>query len=351
MTRALGLIGVAALALTACQQSGSSGGGGSSGTRDTIRIVGSSTVYPFTTAVAEQFQRKNPSFKAPIVESTGTGGGMKLFCTGVGAQYPDIANASRRIKKSEVDLCAKNGVKEVIELQIGLDGIALAESKEGTPIKLTPAEVYKALAKKPFGKDQTAQTWKDINPALPAIKIAVYGPPPTSGTRDAFAELILEKGCNSDPAMKALKESDEDEYKTLCTGIREDGAFIEAGENDNLIVQKLVANPDSVGVFGYSFLEENLDKVRGISLDNVEPTYDTIADFSYPGSRPLYIYAKAAHLNVIPGLKQFLGEFAAAWDKGGYLTRRGLIAAPDDVRAKNAEIAQKLTPMDPAGLK
>jgi phosphate transport system substrate-binding protein len=351
MTRALGLIGVAALALTACQQSGSSGGGGSSGTRDTIRIVGSSTVYPFTTAVAEQFQRKNPSFKAPIVESTGTGGGMKLFCTGVGAQYPDIANASRRIKKSEVDLCAKNGVKEVIELQIGLDGIALAESKEGTPIKLTPAEVYKALAKKPFGKDQTAQTWKDINPALPAIKIAVYGPPPTSGTRDAFAELILEKGCNSDPAMKALKESDEDEYKTLCTGIREDGAFIEAGENDNLIVQKLVANPDSVGVFGYSFLEENLDKVRGISLDNVEPTYDTIADFSYPGSRPLYIYAKAAHLNVIPGLKQFLGEFAAAWDKDGYLTRRGLIAAPDDVRAKNAEIAQKLTPMDPAGLK
>lgn len=351
MTRALGLIGVAALALTACQQSDSSGGGGSSGTRDTIRIVGSSTVYPFTTAVAEQFQRKNPSFKAPIVESTGTGGGMKLFCTGVGAQYPDIANASRRIKKSEVDLCAKNGVKEVIELQIGLDGIALAESKEGTPIKLTPAEVYKALAKKPFGKDQTAQTWKDINPALPAIKIAVYGPPPTSGTRDAFAELILEKGCHSDPAMKALKESDEDEYKTLCTGIREDGAFIEAGENDNLIVQKLVANPDSVGVFGYSFLEENLDKVRGISLDNVEPTYDTIADFSYPGSRPLYIYAKAAHLNVIPGLKQFLGEFAAAWDKDGYLTRRGLIAAPDDVRAKNAEIAQKLTPMDPAGLK
>lgn len=351
MTRKLVLIGVAALALSACQQSGSGGGGGSAGARDTIRIVGSSTVYPFTTAVAEQFQRKNPSFKAPIVESTGTGGGMKLFCAGVGTQHPDIANASRRIKKSEIEDCAKNNVKEIVELQIGLDGIALAESKDGPQMKLTPAEVYKALAKKPFGKEQTAQTWKDINPALPDVKIAVYGPPPTSGTRDAFAELVLEKGCNSDPAMKALKDSNEDEYKATCTGIREDGAYVEAGENDNLIVQKLIANPDSVGIFGYSFLEENLDKVRGVALDNVEPTYDTIADFSYPAARALYIYVKSAHANVIPGLKQFVAEFPNGWSKGGYLTRRGLIAAPDDVRAKNLEIAQKLTPMDIASVK
>lgn len=352
MKKAFGLMGVAALALAACQQSGgSSGGGGSTGARDQIRMVGSSTVYPFATAVAEQFQRKNPTFKAPIVESTGTGGGMKLFCAGVGTQHPDIANASRRIKGSEVELCAKNGVKDIIEVQIGLDGIALAESKEGPAIKLTPAEVYKALAKKPFGKDQTATTWKDVNPALPAVKISVYGPPPTSGTRDAFAELILEKGCNSDPAMKALKDSNEDEWKTTCTSIREDGAFVEAGENDNLIVQKLIANPDSVGIFGYSFLEENLDKVRGIALDNVEPTYDTIADFSYPGSRPLYMYVKAAHAKVVPGIKEFLTELSSAWNKGGYLARRGLIAAPDDVRAKNVEIATKLTPMDTASAK
>jgi len=349
MRRTFGLISLGALALSACQQSGS--GGSTGGSRDTIRIVGSSTVYPFTTAVAEQFQRKNPSFKAPIVESTGTGGGMKLFCAGVGTQHPDIENASRRIKKSEVEDCAKNGVKDLIEIQIGLDGIALAESKDGPAMKLTPADVYKALAKKPFGKEQTARTWKDVNPSLPAVKIAVYGPPPTSGTRDAFAELVLEKGCNSDPAMKALKASNEDEYKTTCTGMREDGAFIEAGENDNLIVQKLVANPDSVGIFGYSFLEENLDKVRGIALDNVVPTYDSIADFSYPGSRPLYIYVKAAHANVVPGIKQFVAEFATAWNKGGYLTRRGLIAAPDDVRAKNVEIAQKLTLLDPASVK
>jgi phosphate transport system substrate-binding protein len=344
-------MGVALLALSACQQSGSGGGGGPSASRDQIRMVGSSTVYPFSTAVAEQFKRKNPSFKAPIVESTGTGGGMKLFCAGVGAQHPDIENASRRIKKSEIEDCAKNGVKDLIEIQIGLDGIALAESKEGAPLKLSPAEVYKALAKKPFGKDQTAQTWKDVNPALPAVKISVYGPPPTSGTRDAFGELIMEKGCNSDPAMKALKEKNEDEYKAVCTGLREDGAFVEAGENDNLIVQKLAANPDAVGIFGYSFLEENLDRVRGIPLDGVEATYDNIADFSYPGSRPLYIYVKAAHLNVVPGLKEFVAEYSTAWDKGGYLARRGLIAAPDDIRARNVEIAQKLTTMDTASVK
>jgi phosphate transport system substrate-binding protein len=350
MLKTVALFSVAALALSACQGSSSSGSS-TGGSRDTIRIVGSSTVYPFSTAVAEQFQRKNPGFKAPIVESTGTGGGMKLFCAGVGAQHPDIEDASRQIKKSELEDCAKNGVKEILEIQIGIDGIALGENKEGAPMKLTPTDVYKALAKKPFGKDQTAQTWQDVNPSLPAVKIAVYGPPPTSGTRDAFGELIMEKGCNSDPAMKALKKSDEDQYKSVCTGMREDGAFVEAGENDNLIVQKLGANPDAIGIFGYSFLEENVDKIRGIALDNVTPTYDTIADFSYPGARPLYIYVKAAHLNVIPGLKQFIAEYASAWNKGGYLTRRGLIAAPDDVRAKNVEIAQKLTPMDPASVK
>ncbi len=348
MTRALALLGVAALALSACQQSGS--GGGSSASRDQIRIVGSSTVYPFTTAVAEQFQRKNASFKAPIVESTGTGGGMKLFCAGVGAQHPDIANASRRIKKSEVEDCAKNGAKEIIELQIGIDGLALAESKEGQPIKLTQAEVYQALAAAPYGKPQTAKTWKDINPALPAVAIQVYGPPPTSGTRDSFNELILEKGCDSNPEMKALKEADKDKHKDVCTRIREDGAYVESGENDNLIVQKLAANPDSIGIFGYSFLEENTDKLRGVALNGVEPTSETITDFTYPGARKMFIYVKVAHLNVIPGLKEFISEYATGWNPGGYLTRRGLIPSPDDERAKYAEIAQKLTPMDPASV-
>ena len=342
-------IGAAALAVAGCQkQAGEAPGGGA---RDQIRAVGSSTVYPFTTTVAEQFARKNAGFKAPIVESTGTGAGMKLFCGGVGTQYPDIENASRQIKKSELDDCIKNGVKDIIEIQIGIDGIALAESKEGPPIALTQEDIYKALAANPYGKPQTAKTWKDVNPALPAIKIAVYGPPPTSGTRDAFAELILEKGCDADAATKALKDSDKDKHKDICTKIREDGPYVEAGENDNLIVQKLAANPDAIGIFGYSFLEENLDKVRGIAIKGVVPTYDSIASYEYPGARPLYIYVKGAHLKAVPGLKEFVGEYASAWNKDGYLARRGLIAAPADVQAKNLDIAKNLTLLDPATVK
>ena len=337
------------LALTGCgKQAGGSGGGG--GSRDQIRIVGSSTVYPFTTAVAEQFGRKNAGFKAPIVESTGTGGGMKLFCAGVGTQFPDVEDASRRIKASEYADCQKNGVTGIIEIQVGIDGIAFAESKQGASMAVSPADLYKALAATPYGKPQNAKTWKDVNPALPAVAIKVYGPPPTSGTRDAFAELILDKGCNSDPATKALKDSDADKYKAVCTKVREDGAYVESGENDNLIVQKLAANPDAIGIFGYSFLEENADKIRGLAIDGVVPTYDSIASFKYPGARPLYIYVKQAHLAAIPGLKEFVAEYATAWNPGGYLVRRGLIAAPDDVRAKNLDVAQKLPAMAATGL-
>jgi phosphate transport system substrate-binding protein len=342
-------ISLAALALAGCQKQGGNAGGGAG--RDQIRAVGSSTVYPFTTAVAEQFARKNTGFKAPIVESTGTGAGMKLFCAGVGTQHPDIEDASRRIKKSELDDCVKNGVKDIVEIQIGIDGIALAESKAGAPLALTQEDLYKALAATPYEKPQTAKTWKDVNPALPAIAIKVYGPPPTSGTRDAFSELMMEKGCDANPEMEKLKDADKDKHKEVCTKIREDGAYVESGENDNLIVQKLIANSDAVGIFGYSFLEENADKIRGIAIKGVVPTYETIASYQYPGARPLYIYVKAAHLNAVPGLKQFVSEYASAWDKGGYLTRRGLIAAPDDVRAKNKDIAQKLTLLDPATVK
>jgi len=352
MRKALVMVILAGSALAACGKGGSAGGGSSAGgARDQIRAVGSSTVYPFTTAVAEQFARKNPKFKAPIVESTGTGAGMKLFCGGVGAGFPDIEDASRRIKPSELEDCAKNGVKEIVEIQIGIDGIAFAESKSGAKMKLTPTLIYKALAANPFGKPQTAKTWKDVDPSLPATAIQVYGPPPTSGTRDALAELILDKGCDSDEATKALKKTDEDKHKAICTKIREDGAYVESGENDNLIVQKLAKNPDAIGVFGYSFLEENADKVEGVALNGIAPTYATIADFSYPGARPLFIYVKSAHLNAIPGLKEFVAEYATAWNPDGYLTRRGLIAAPDDVRAKNLDLATKLTPLDTTTVK
>ena len=337
----------AALALAGC---GDQAGSGESATRSQIRVVGSSTVYPFTTAVAERFAQANPSFTAPIVESTGTGAGMKLFCAGVGAQHPDVTNASRRMKRSEYDDCRKNGVNQVIEVAVGIDGLAFVEANNAQPMQLTLADIYEAIAATPYGKPNTARTWKDVNPALPAVTIQVYGPPPTSGTRDALAEMILEKGCDLDPQMKALKESDEDRHKEICTKVREDGVYVETGENDNLLVQKVSANPGAVGVLGYSFLEENTDKVRGMPVDGVTPTYETISNYTYPGARPLYIYVKGEHMNAIPGLREFLAEYARAWGNGGYLAQRGLVAAPADVQAKSTEAATKLTPVDPAEL-
>jgi phosphate transport system substrate-binding protein len=340
----IALVGISALALSACGGSGSN-----SASRDYIRAVGSSTVYPFATAVAEKLVQAGG--KSPVVESTGTGSGMKLFCGGIGAEHPDIENASRRIKASEYELCQRNGVREVVEIQIGIDGIAFAEAAEGANINLTPEVVYKALAANPYGKAQTAKNWNDVDAALPAIPILVYGPPTTSGTRDALAELILEVGCKSDPAMKALKDSDRDKYKATCTNIREDGAYVDAGENDNLIVQKIAQNPKAVGVFGYSFLEENGDKLKGITMSGVEPTYESISDFSYPGARPLYIYVKKAHLAAIRPLASYVSEWASAWGPDGYLKEKGMVVSPEDVRANNAEVIKNMTPLDPKALK
>lgn len=337
---------VLTLALAAC---GGSGGGDSS--RDFIRAVGSSTVYPFATAVSEAAAKANSGMKSPVIESTGTGAGMKLFCAGVGSQHPDIEMASRRMKKSEHEDCVKNGAKDIIEVQIGLDGIAFAEATNGPEMKLTPVDVYKALAANPFGKPQTAKNWKDVNPALPAIPIAVYGPPSTSGTRDALAELILTKGCETDAAMKALKDSDKDKHKELCTKIRTDGAFVDQGENDNLIVQKIAANPKAIGIFGFSFLEENMDKVKAIPMNGVMPTFATVADYSYPGARPLYLYVKSAHLKAIKGIDAYLAEFAKSWGPDGMLKNKGMVVAPEDVRTKNAEVVKTLTLMDASTLK
>jgi phosphate transport system substrate-binding protein len=352
MKRTAILLGLTGFMLAGCQDSGSSSGGSTGGgTRSQIRAVGSSTVYPFTTAVAEQFVRKFPNFKAPVIESTGTGAGMKLFCAGVGASHPDIESASRRIKPTEAEACRKNGVDKIIELEIGIDGLAMAESRESAPLKLTQQQIYEALAANPYGKPNSTRTWKDVDPSLPAIAIKVYGPPPTSGTRDSFNELIMDKGCNTNPAMAALKTSDEDKHKDICTKIREDGAYVETGENDNLIVQKLAAAPDAVGIFGYSFLAENDDKLRGVALNGVAPSSETIANFTYPGARRMFIYIKQAHLNVIPGLKEFVAEYARGWEPGGYLARRGLIPAPDDVRARNAEIARDFTLLELATIK
>jgi len=341
----------AAAALAACGEGPTGGGSGEAASRQQIRVVGSSTVYPFAVAVSERFSQANASFGDAIVESTGTGGGMNLFCAGVGPQHPDVTNASRRIKAGEIELCNRNGVRQIIEIPVGIDGLALIESAQRpTGFRLTARDVYAALAANPFGRAQTARTWRDVNPALPAVPIRVYGPPPTSGTRDSFAELILDKGCNTDPAMQALKESDEDRHKQTCTQIREDGAYIEAGENDNLLVQRVAENQGAIGVLGYSFLEENQESVRGIPLGGVTPTAETISDFSYPGARKLYIYVKGEHLNVIPGLREFLAAWAQGWGPGGYLSQHGLIPLPDAERQAAQQAIQNPRPITAADL-
>ena len=276
---------------------------------------------------------------------------MKLFCAGLGADTPDMTHASRRMKASEYADCQANGVTDVIEIQVGLDGIAFASAKGGISMSLTPKQVYEALAASPYGGEQTNKTWSDVDPSLPDQPILVYGPPSTSGTRDALKELVLEAGCDTSDEMKALKDSDEDRHARLCTEVRSDGAYVDQGEQDNLIVQKIEGNPNAVGIFGYSYLEENADKVQGLEMNGVAPTYENIASFAYPGARPLYVYAKKAHLDAIPGLKQYLAEWTKMWAKDGDLAKIGLVASPDDVMAANQKAATEFTTLDGAQLK
>jgi phosphate transport system substrate-binding protein len=305
-----------------------------------IKIVGSSTVFPYTQAVAEEFSRSGGA--APTVESTGTGGGMKIFCSGIGVQFPDITGASRAMKKSEKALCDKNGVSDVSEVLIGYDGLSIANSRKGVTFDLTKVQIYKALASKvPVdGKlvDNPYNMWSDIDAALPATAIIAYGPPPTSGTRDAFIELVFHHVCNNDQMdfwknaksgmdKKAFKKM----YKLDCTAMRQDGPFIEAGENDNLIVQRLNADSSAVGIFGYSFLFENLDTLQAVKIAGVEPTMDTIGDGSYGISRPLYFYIKNAHRKVIKGMEEFIQAYVSddAMGEDGYLSERGLVVLPE----------------------
>lgn len=308
--------------------------------RDQMKIVGSSTVFPFSTTVAERFG-KSTDFKTPIVESTGSGGGLKLFCAGIGVDHPDVTNASRRIKASEVEKCSANGITDITEAKIGYDGIVIANSKEAENFDLTLNEIFMSLAKDiPTNVDGETipnpyKNWNEINPSLPAVKIEVMGPPPTSGTRDAFVELAMEGGCKTIPWIKALKKQDKKAYKSLCHTIREDGAYVEAGENDNLIVQKLKANPAAFGIFGFSFLEQNSDAVQGSKINGVDPEFEAIATGDYPVSRSLYFYVKNAHVGVIPGISEFLAEFTSeeTWGEDGYLVDKGLIPMTDQERS------------------
>lgn len=321
--------------------------------RDQINVVGSSTVYPFSTVVAENFGNKT-GIKVPKIESTGSGGGMKLFCKGLGTSHPDITNASRRIKKNEYNQCKENGI-DVVEIKVGYDGIVIANSKKAKLLNLTKRQIFLALAKQvPEGNkeggslvDNPNKKWSDIDPNLPNKKIEVLGPPPTSGTRDAFNELAIEGGCKTFPKLKAIKKQDKKKYKAICRAVREDGAFIEAGENDNLIVQKLVENENAFGVFGFSFLIENEDKIQGSTVDGMAPTMETIADKSYGVSRPLYFYVKLAHVDVIPGIREFLAEYTSedSWGPGGYLEERGMIPMPENEREFFKKNAEEIIPL------
>jgi phosphate transport system substrate-binding protein len=323
---------------------------GAAQARDQIRVVGSSTVYPFTTAVAEAFGKTGN--KTPVVESTGTGGGMKLFCAGVGVDHPDATNASRRMKKGEFEQCQKNGVKDIVEVTVGYDGISVAQSKEGPQIKLTLAQLFLAIAKEVPGADgkmvaNPNKNWSDIDKALPNVKIEVLGPPPTSGTRDALHELLLEKGAEGVPAVAALKKSDAKAFEKAWKSIREDGAYVEAGENDNVIVQKLVANKNAFGIFGYSFLEENTARLRGVALNGADPTYENISDSKYPGSRLLYVYVKKQHVGTVPGLDKFAAEYVStkAIGEDGYLSKKGLVTLPKAEAEKVRKIVTGLQPL------
>lgn len=323
-------------------------GFGAAQARDNIEIVGSSTVFPFSTSVAENYAKKtgNP---APKVEATGTGGGMKLFCSGVGVATPDITNASRRIKDSELEMCKKNGVNAV-EVKVGYDGIAIANAKDAGGFDMSRKELFMALAKDVPQEDGTTAankftTWKQINANLPDTKIEVLGPPPTSGTRDAFVEMVMHEGCKSFDWVKKLEKDDNAKFKAICEGVREDGHYVEAGENDNLIVQKLNANPNALGIFGFSFLDQNSEKVKGAKIDGVDISFESIAAGKYPVSRPLYMYVKKEHVGTIKGLEDFVAEFTsdAAWGDEGYLADKGMIPMPAEERAKFAADGKAMT--------
>lgn len=335
-----------ALSLVAC-----GGGDTRGGTRDTVRAVGSSTVYPFAKLVAEQFARSNPQFGSPIIEGTGSGGGIKLFCQGTGTNTPDIVNSSRRMQLGEFETCVANGVEEITELQIGLDGLAFASVIGGITMNLTPELMYRAIAAKPYGNEQTAVNWSDLDPSLPNIKILVYGPPSTSGTRDSLKELILEVGCDADPAMKELEAEDSNLHYQICTEVRNDGGFVDMGEQDNLIVQKIISEPNAVGVFGFSYLNENSDRLQGLTMNGIEPTVANVTNMTYPGARAMFVYVKNAHLDAIQGLREFIRTWSETWAPGGPLENIGLITNSSEVIERNNRAATEFTPLSASDLK
>ncbi|QIQ87290.1 substrate-binding domain-containing protein [Erythrobacter sp.] len=338
-SRAL-LAGASLALLAAC------GGGEEDTGPEAIAIVGSSTVYPFAQKVAEDYTAANEGAAMPVIESTGTGEGIEAFCSGTGPDTPDIVNASRRMHAAEFNRCLTNGVEEIVEIKVGRDGIAFVSAvDEGVELELTPEIVYRALADNPFGEEQASENWSDVDASLPDAPVIVYGPPASSGTREAMQKLVMEPACTSNADMAALEESDAAAFLRNCDALRGDGAYSEQGEKDDLIVRKVAGNPRAVGIFGYSYLEENEDLVKALPLKGVVPTSETIADGSYPAARPLYIYVKKAHVGVTPGLEDYLAQWAASWGEGGPLANIGLVPATEEARAESAAAVEALPAM------
>ena len=325
------MLGAGIASLAAC------GGGEEDTGPEAILVVGSSTVYPFAQKVGEDYVAANEGAVAPVINSTGTGEGVEEFCAGVGPDTADILNASRRMTQREFNLCGTNGVSDIIEIKVGLDGIVFVSAvDEGIDMNLSAAAVYKALAANPFGEEQTATNWSDVDSSLPGEPILVYGPPSSSGTRDALLDIIMTPACRTNGAMAALEESDPQAFERNCHALRGDEAYLDQGEQDDLIVRKVANNPRAVGIFGYSYLEENTDSVKGLTVNGVAPSEESIADGSYPASRALYIYVKKAHLDVTPGLGDYLGQWASSWAAGGPLAAIGLVPMTEDDQAASA---------------
>ena len=322
--------------------------------RDSLSLAGSSTVLPFARIIAEQLG-KNPNFKTPVVESGGSSVGKKGVCDGVGTKFIDIGNASSRMKTKELAYCEKNGVK-LTEIKVGYDGIVVANSKKGIPLNISKADLGKALTaeipvngkwvKNPYKK------WSDINPALPDIAIRVYGPPTTSGTRASYAEMVNQKGyCAKDKEAKAASVARGDKKGKKCRAMRTDGVFIEAGEQDNLIVQKLNEDTSAYGIFGFSYLDQNSDTLQGAVISKTAPTFENIAGNNYSVSRALYYYVKHQHIGVVPGMKEYMAEWTKHWGDEGALSDAGMIPMPKSERAKYKAAMTNLPVLTAADLK
>lgn len=351
------LVGMPLLALAACGSNEGEIAG------DGLVVSGSSTVYPFSQAIADATMSANPDLSPISVDSTGTVEGITAFCAAASAPTaedgdgetaaprPDIVNASRRMTAQEFATCQSNGVTDIVELRIGTDGIVFVSSQDGgISLNVTPRILYTALAAEPYGEEQSNTNWSDVDPSLPNEAITVYGPPQSSGTRQSLLELVLKPGCTANGRLGAPEQADEERYQDVCATLRDDSGFLDQGERDDVIIRKVASNKRALAVVGYSWFEENQELVKAMTYEGIEPNSETISDGSYPASRPLFMYINKARAEVIPGLNPYLVQWQASWDGSGPLSDIGFVPASEDGRAGMAEGAENMSVLTEAAL-